>query len=98
MDSTRTGNTSAQVLVIPNETTATTYTKTSVHNRTTNTLSQDNLRYIPQSSYHSLIRFTRAPRSSGPYYATATMEMRSSHAEGLSNQIYAVERIFKSMG
>lgn len=83
---------------MPNETTATANTITSVHNRTADLLSQDNLRYTPQSSYYSLIRFAMAPPSNEPYYARAMTEVRLSHAEEIKNQIHEVDRIFQVQG
>lgn len=43
-----------------------------------------------------MLQFVREVPSSGLYYTTATMEMRSSHGEGLSNQIYTVEHILSA--
>ena len=73
-------------------------TVTSAHIRTTHTLSSENLQYLApfrKFRQYSLTRFASALPSDGPYYTTATTEMRSHHTEEISNQIRAVEKIFK---
>ncbi|KAJ5389796.1 uncharacterized protein N7496_000864 [Penicillium cataractarum] len=59
-------------------------------------LSQNNVSQVPRSSQNSVNRFARAPASDGPYYAGARMGERSTHMNGLSNQVNAVDDILKS--
>ncbi|KAJ5579667.1 uncharacterized protein N7459_005652 [Penicillium hispanicum] len=70
---------------------------TSNRNGTANTaLSQNNVSQVPRANRNSVERYAGAPASEGPYYAGARMEERSTHLNGLSNQVNAMDDILKS--
>ncbi|KAJ5891482.1 uncharacterized protein N7473_007710 [Penicillium subrubescens] len=68
----------------------------SSHNPAGSSLSQNNVSQVPRSNQNSVNRFARAPAADGPYYAGARMGERSTHMNGLSNQVNAMDDILKS--
>ncbi|KAJ5439128.1 uncharacterized protein N7458_010126 [Penicillium daleae] len=58
-------------------------------------LSQNNVSQVPRANQNSVNRFARAPAAEGPYYAGARIQDRSTHLNGLSNQVNAMDDILK---
>ncbi|KAJ5669146.1 hypothetical protein N7462_010216 [Penicillium macrosclerotiorum] len=70
---------------------------TTGRNGTTNTaLNQGNVSQVPRANQNNVNRFARAPAAEGPYYAGARIQDRSTHLNGLSNQVNAMDQILKN--